>query len=60
MALPKRRHSRSRRNKRRTHDKLSPPQITLCPNCSEPKLPHRVCLKCGTYKGKTVLEVKEI
>ncbi|MDY6856422.1 MAG: 50S ribosomal protein L32 [Thermodesulfobacteriota bacterium] len=60
MALPKRRHSKSRRNKRRAHDKLSPPQITLCPNCSEPKLPHRVCLKCGTYKGKTVLEVKEV
>lgn len=60
MALPKRRHSKSRRNKRRAHDRLAPPQITLCPNCNEPKLPHRVCLKCGAYKGKTVLEVKEV
>lgn len=60
MALPKRRHSKSRRNKRRAHDRLAPSQITLCPNCNEPKLPHRVCLKCGTYKGKTVLEVKEV
>ncbi|KAF0122900.1 MAG: large subunit ribosomal protein L32 [bacterium] len=60
MALPKRRHSKSRRDKRRTHDRLSSPQTTLCPQCNEPKLPHRVCLGCGTYKGKTVLEVKEI
>ena len=60
MALPKRRHSKSRRDKRRTHDKLSSPQVILCPQCNEPKLPHRVCLSCGTYKGKTVLEVKEI
>jgi len=60
MALPKRRHSKSRRDKRRTHDRLSLPQTTLCPQCNEPKLPHRVCLSCGTYKGKTVLEVKEI
>ncbi|HCX89765.1 MAG: 50S ribosomal protein L32 [Deltaproteobacteria bacterium CG12_big_fil_rev_8_21_14_0_65_43_10] len=60
MALPKRRHSKSRRDKRRTHDRLSLPQTTLCPQCNEPKLPHRVCLACGTYKGKTVLEVKEI
>jgi len=60
MALPKRRHSKSRRDKRRTHQKLSLPQVILCPQCNEPKLPHRVCLACGTYKGKTVLEVKEI
>jgi len=60
MALPKRRHSKSRRDKRRTHDRLSLPQTTLCPQCNKPKLPHRVCLACGTYKGKTVLEVKEI
>lgn len=60
MALPKRRHSKSRSNKRRTHQKLSLPQVILCPQCGEPKIPHRVCLSCGTYKGETVLEVKEI
>ncbi|MFH2012213.1 MAG: 50S ribosomal protein L32 [Pseudomonadota bacterium] len=60
MALPKRRHSKSRRDKRRTHQKLSLPQVVLCPQCNEPKLPHRVCLSCGTYKGKTVLEIKEV
>ncbi|MGB0064616.1 MAG: 50S ribosomal protein L32, partial [Terracidiphilus sp.] len=27
--------------------------------CHEKKLPHRACPKCGTYKGRAVLEVKE-
>ena len=60
MALPKRRHSKSRTNKRRTHHSLSSPQVILCPQCREPVVPHRVCMNCGVYKGETVLEVKEV
>jgi large subunit ribosomal protein L32 len=59
MPNPKHKHSKSRRDKRRTHKKLSLPGIVLCPQCQEPKLPHHVCLSCGTYKGREVLEVKE-
>ncbi len=51
MANPKRRHSKARRDKRRTHYKLSTPNIALCPKCGEPKLPHRICPSCGEYKG---------
>ncbi|MCX7765797.1 MAG: 50S ribosomal protein L32, partial [Candidatus Sumerlaeia bacterium] len=51
MANPKRRHSKARRDKRRTHYKLSAPNITFCPKCGEPKLPHRICPSCGEYKG---------
>ncbi|CDM66080.1 50S ribosomal protein L32 [Pyrinomonas methylaliphatogenes] len=57
MPNPKRRHSKSRRNKRRAHDALRAPNLSLCPNCQEPRLPHRVCLKCGYYKGRVVLRV---
>ncbi|MBI4639400.1 MAG: 50S ribosomal protein L32 [Candidatus Tectomicrobia bacterium] len=60
MALPKRRHSRSRRDKRRTHQKLMSPARSICPNCHEVKLPHRVCPSCGTYNGMKVLAVEEI
>ncbi|HAR97101.1 MAG TPA: 50S ribosomal protein L32 [Deltaproteobacteria bacterium] len=60
MAVPKRKTSRSRRDKRRTHDSLTAPTVILCPNCKEPALPHHVCLKCGTYKGKKYLAVEEI
>lgn len=59
MANPKRRHSKSRRDKRRTHDALTPPASSLCPNCGEAKLPHRACSHCGEYRGRKVLEPKE-
>lgn len=59
MPNPKRRHSRTRRNKRRTHDRLASPQFSTCPQCGEPKAPHRVCPHCGSYKGRTVIEIEE-
>lgn len=59
MANPKRRHSKARRDKRRAHDAMKVPALTVCPNCQEKILPHRVCPHCGYYKGEQVVEVKE-
>ena len=59
MANPKHKISKARRDKRRTHYKLSFPGLVPCPQCHEPKLPHYVCLSCGTYKGREVIAVKE-
>lgn len=59
MANPTSRHTRARRDKRRANWKISLPNLTICPDCQEPKLPHRVCLNCGTYNGKKILEVIE-
>lgn len=59
MALPKRRHSKTRGRKRRTHYKIKASNPSACPNCGSPRLPHRVCANCGTYKGKEILEVEE-
>lgn len=56
MANPKRRHSKSRRDKRRAHDHLRQPTKSTCPNCGETKLPHRACPACGEYRGRTVIE----
>ncbi|MGB9722834.1 MAG: 50S ribosomal protein L32 [Chloroflexia bacterium] len=58
-ALPKRKVSHHRRGNRRSHQALSVRQMTLCPECGEPTLPHRVCPSCGTYKGAKVLEIKK-
>jgi large subunit ribosomal protein L32 len=60
MPNPKRRHSKARTGKRRAHDHLESPPLSLCPNCHEPKLPHRVCRSCGHYKGKAVTEAEEV
>jgi large subunit ribosomal protein L32 len=60
MALPKRRHSTTRGRKRRTHWKVARPNLSKCPSCGEPKLPHRVCPHCGTYNGREIIaEEKE-
>lgn len=59
MPLPKRRHSKARGAKRRTHWKLSLPNIVECPHCHQPKLPHRICPNCGYYKGRQVITPKE-
>lgn len=58
MAVPKKKTSKSKRDMRRSHDSLSAPGISVCPQCKEPKQPHRVCGSCGTYKGKDVTETE--
>lgn len=52
MPNPKRRHSKARRDRRRTHDSLEVMSASICPNCGAPKMPHRVCPGCGFYRGK--------
>ena len=54
-AVPKRRISRTRRAKRRTHDSLTGPHLVDCDNCGEKKRPHYVCPNCGTYGGRQIL-----
>ena len=44
MPNPKRRHSKTRGRKRRTHDALKATTPGLCPQCNEPKAAHRVCV----------------
>ena len=60
MAVQKRRQSSARRDSRRAQWMASvpTPNATKCPNCGEPKAGHRVCMKCGYYKGQPVVEVK--
>ena len=59
MAVPKRRTSRAKRDKRRAHDALGPSPRSTCPQCGEPKLPHRVCGSCGTYRGRELVQTEE-
>jgi large subunit ribosomal protein L32 len=60
MAVPKRKVSKARRDKRRSNVwKLQAPTLVACPKCGAYHLPHRVCKQCGTYNGKTVLTVEE-
>ncbi|MBR3198561.1 MAG: 50S ribosomal protein L32 [Bacilli bacterium] len=56
MAVPARKVSKTSGRMRRTHYKISEKTVTTCPKCGEPVKPHRVCKKCGTYKGKEVIK----
>ncbi len=59
MAVPKKKVSSARRDKRRANWKLEEPTLTKCPNCGTMNLRHTVCENCGKYRGKDILEVKE-
>jgi large subunit ribosomal protein L32 len=56
--LPKRKHSKGRRDRRRAHDAIEPQQLVTCTNCGEKHLPHRMCPSCGHYDGREVIEIK--
>ena len=61
MAHPKRRQSKSRTRKRRTHDSLTAPTVATCPTTGQPHLFHRAHWHEGKlyYKGKVVMEREE-
>jgi len=59
-ALPKRKVSQVRRDRRRAHYlKVRNGHMIECPQCHNLKLAHHVCPNCGTYKGVEVVQIKE-
>jgi large subunit ribosomal protein L32 len=54
MAVPKRKTSKARRDKRRAQHAISAPRVSTCENCGSPKQSHRVCPTCKTYRGREV------
>ncbi len=57
MAVPKQRHTKSRRNKSRMHKYAKQPVLSVCPKCGKPVLPYTMCENCGYYKGMQVIDV---
>ena len=67
-AVPKRKISKGRKNRRRANDGLKEPAVSVCPKCKKPKRPHFKCENCGFYgpeekkssaKGKARTEPKK-
>ncbi len=56
---PKRKHSKGRRDRRRSHHALTAPAMVVCSNCGEMHLHHTVCPNCGYYDGKEIVEKKK-
>ena len=57
VPLPKRKHSKGRRDRRRAHDGLQAVNLVQCSQCGEMRLPHTVCPKCWHYQGREVINL---
>ncbi len=58
MAVPKRKVSKARRDKRCANWKAQVPTLVECPHCKTMIPPHTVCKECGYYDGKEVIAKK--
>ena len=59
MAVPKKRRSKSRKRTHRSLWKIDVPTMSLCKECGEMHVTHRVCMACGYYKGRPVIQIKQ-
>jgi len=59
MGVPKKKRSQSRQKSRRAEQKKLFPEVSVCPRCQSPKLPHFACPDCGYYKGRLAVVIKE-
>jgi large subunit ribosomal protein L32 len=58
MPTPKRKTAKSKSRMRAAQWKATPPTYAECPQCHQPKLPHRVCPNCGYYAGRQAIDVE--
>ncbi len=59
MAVPKRRCTSTRRDKRRSHDAIRAFAPSVCSQCKSAKMAHRVCPSCGSYGGEVVIQMED-
>ncbi len=52
------RSNRSHTGNKRSHHALIERGFSVCPDCKAPMLSHTVCLNCGKYQGRQVLNLK--
>jgi large subunit ribosomal protein L32 len=57
MAVPKKKTSKAKKGKRRSHWHLTTPNPSKCTHCGAVCRPHRVCRQCGHYGTREVLVV---
>ena len=56
--LPKKKTPSARQGERRQHLKLTAQALIACPQCQNPKAPHRACPTCGSYNGREVIAIE--
>lgn len=51
------RHTRSHTANRRSHHALKAPALATCKNCNATHRPHHMCLECGFYNGRQIIDL---
>lgn len=60
MAVPKYKKSKAKQRSRRADwERLRKPDLGSCDNCGSAVQPHQVCMECGYYDGRQVLDIEE-
>lgn len=52
------RHTRSHTKNRRSHHALKAPAVAKCDHCGADRRPHHMCLECGYYNGRQVMDLE--
>lgn len=55
--VPTQRHTRGKKNARRSHHALGELAFSVCSKCKKAVLPHHICQYCGTYAGREIIDV---
>jgi large subunit ribosomal protein L32 len=60
MAVPKYKKSKARTASRKAaNTRLAAPTLSTCTTCGNMVLPHRVCPKCGFYRGEQIYQMQD-
>ncbi|MGL6075327.1 MAG: 50S ribosomal protein L32 [Fimbriiglobus sp.] len=60
MAVPKRRTSKAKQGHRRSHHNLGAGKsVQYCVRCNDPVMSHRICAKCGFYRGRDAVVIED-
>lgn len=53
------RHTSGHTRNRRSHHGLEEPRLSVCSDCKASYLRHRICVECGRYRGRVVIDMTE-
>ena len=54
------RHTRGHSGNRRSHHALKAENLSTCSHCGKPHRPHHMCLECGYYNGRQVMDLESL
>lgn len=56
MALPTQKRSKTRKRIKQYKNRLKKKVLSVCPQCKKPVLPHHICLSCGKYSNREIIQ----